>query len=543
MDFVEYEKNIRKMGKDSGAYRDLNLSFICHNNIPYHASGIFNLLCKNSKTGLSHGESFSAAIAYLGTYLYRRGFTFDYINSFQDEKDVLAEKLKKENILTIAITTTLYVSVFPILEIVDFIKRHNRSARIIVGGPFISTQVRNVNAMTSTYLFNSIGADVYVNSSQGEATLVKIIDTLKNERPLNRISNIYYKTENRSYTSTPVIRENNRLSENMVDWSLFSHRVGEYVVLRTSISCPFSCAFCGFPEHAGKYQTANVKAIKQELDSLGPIKSVKSIYFIDDTFNVPMNRFKEILRMMIKNKYKFKWHSNFRCQFADREMVDLMKASGCEGVFLGIESGNDQILKNMNKSANIEKYLEGIAMLKEAGIITYGSFIIGFPGETSETLKDTVRFIEESGVDLYRAQLWYCEPITPIWKMREKYKITGSNFEWVHATMDAKTAANLVEEMFLSINNSLWVPQYGFDFCNLFHLTNRGIDWGKIKNFIRSFNEGIKDKLINPSVTEVSAEVMNRIKNALILDDSHYSAIMTDKPGEEDDDLIIDFDL
>ena len=76
--------------------------------------------------------------------------------------------------------------------------------------------------------------------------------------------------------------------------------------IRTSISCPFSCAFCGFPEHAGKYQTVNVELIERELKSVDRMESVKSVYFIDDTFNVPVKRFKEILRMMIRNRFKFR---------------------------------------------------------------------------------------------------------------------------------------------------------------------------------------------------------------------------------------------
>jgi anaerobic magnesium-protoporphyrin IX monomethyl ester cyclase len=94
MDFRKYEKNVRKMGLHSGAYRDLNKGFIQYNNQPFHAAEIFNIFYpeENFSKGASEpplkvGETFSAAIAYLGTYLHRRGYTFDYVNSFQDKKD------------------------------------------------------------------------------------------------------------------------------------------------------------------------------------------------------------------------------------------------------------------------------------------------------------------------------------------------------------------------------------------------------------------------------------------------------------------------
>jgi len=527
MNFGEFEKTVRKMGTHSGAYRDLNLNFINYNKKPYSLADFYNLLIsdsedeisKNSNRYFNLGETFNAAITYLGTYVNRRGFTFDFVNSFQEHKDELEKKLTGQRIRAVAIITTLYVTAIPIIEIINFVKKHNSHARIIVGGPFVSTQCRTLDAIELEYLFESIGADFYVNSSQGETALVNLLHAIKNHLPVDRINNIYYRDRTANgFAFTGASREDNKLSENPVNWALFSARAGQYVNVRTAVSCPFSCAFCGFPEHAGKYQTTTVEEIEKELNRLSEINSVEDIHFIDDTFNVPVKRFKEILRMMVKNGYnsRFRWHSHFRCQFSDREMVALMKESGCEGVFLGLESGNPQILKNMNKKADKEKYLEGIALLKEYGITTFASFIIGFPGETGETVKETRQLIETCGVDFYRAQLWYCETVTPIWREREKYGIEGRNFEWRHSTMDSKTAADLIDDMFLSIDQSTWVPQYNFDFDNLFHLANRGMTIEQIKAFLTGFNQGVREKLSSGTQNEVSVQALEQMLKACL---------------------------
>lgn len=517
MDFCVYEKRIREMGENSGAYRDLNLNFIMYNNQPYHASEIFNLFYLNNYSGdtlvkpLNLLDSISTTIAYLGSYLHKRGFSFDYINSFQDEKIKLKQLLTENNILAVAVTTTLYLSPLPIIEIIHFIKKYNRSAKIIVGGPFVSTQVQSLTGRQLEYLYKyTIGADFYVINSQGESTLVKLLQALKNNAPVGDIDNIYFKTHT-GYSSTPLRDENNKLSENMVDWGLFSRRVGEVVNIRTAISCPFSCAFCRYPGHAGAYQTNDVESIARELNTLNKMDSLRSIYFIDDTFNVPPERFKKILKMMIKNQYKFKWHSYFRCQFADREMVELMKESKCEGVYLGLESGNNSILKNMNKAASIEKYRQGIELLKEFELVTFGSFIIGFPGETHETVRDTINFIEEIQLDFYRAHPWYYEPIAPVWEQRNKYNIQGESFEWNHATMNSKTATDIVDELFLSSKKSIWVPQYNFNFDSIWHILHKGISLDNIKKFLNSFNNGIRERISNPGQKEVSFEVLNQL--------------------------------
>jgi hypothetical protein len=189
-----------------------------------------------------------------------------------------------------------------------------------------------------------------------------------------------------------------------------------------------------------------------------------------------------------------------------------MKESGCEGVFLGIESGNQQILRNMNKAATVEKYREGIRLLKKNRIITYASFIIGFPGETPQTVRDTVEFIQATQPDFYRTQLWYCDPITPIWKEKDQYQIKGSQFEWVHKTMDAFSACDVIDEIFLSLDNSVWIPQYNFEFGGIFSLLHRGMSLEQIKEFLLSFNQGIKEKLTHRAQREISGDTVERLE-------------------------------
>lgn len=537
MNFQEYEKTIRKIGIQSGAYRDLNMNFIYHNQQPHSLPEIFNAFYFDGggvsisggkgKRPLGLGDNFSGTIAYLGSFLHRRGLTFDYINSFQDEKDRLQEILTSESILTAAITTTLYVTIIPVLEIVEFIRACNPTVKIIIGGPFISSQVRTQDNKVLNFLMENLGADFYVNSSQGEQALVEIIYSLKENSDYRNINNIYYKSGDR-YKAAPLKKEDNKLSENMVNWKLFTGFEQEIVTVRTSISCPFSCAFCGFPQHAGKHQQADIEVIEQELLLLKQLKSVKYVSFIDDTFNLPRHRFKEILKMMIKNRFQWQWFSYFRCQFADKEMLELMKASGCAGVFLGLESGSSRILKNMNKAVTMEEYLRGIEWLKRFDIPTFGCFIVGFPGESLETIRETTAFIKKSEIDFFRAQLWYCDPITPIWREKEKYHIEGAHFNWSHATMDYSQACDLIEKELFSIGSSTWTPQYNFEFNGLFQLMIREMSINDIKEFLKAFKEGIREKLSHPSQKQVSPGILLRLKQAVVKDNDFLCF-----PGEQ----------
>lgn len=514
-DFPSYVDMVKSMGTDSGAYKDLNLAYVDYQGKPYRSMDLLNLFHAERHQGdilpLHNSDFLWPVITYLCTYLWRRGFTYDYVNLPHLEKEKLIDKLKNNDILTIAITTTLYVSVHPVLELMSLIRKYNPKAKVIVGGPYVSNLPKMTDGLTLQRMFKFIGADYYVISSEGEGALVNILNTLKSKGDFDKVDNIAYKKD-KTYIMTNTSIESNPLEENLVEYGLFKEDVNEFVTLRTAKSCPFSCSFCGFPQRAGKYKYTGVELVEKELNAIRDLGSVTTLTFIDDTFNVPKERFREILRMMIRNNYGFKWNSYYRSDHGDEQTIELMGKAGCEGVFLGIESGSDAILQRMNKTSRRKDYLKAIPLLRAAGIRPHANLIVGFPGETIETYQETVSLIEEARPDTFRAQLWYADPVTPIWNKREEYGITGSAFTWSHNTMDSQTACDLVDKMFLDVENSTWLPQYGFEQWSLFYLQRKGMPYEQIDAFIRAFNEAIKDKLRDARKSEVSPQLFERMR-------------------------------
>jgi p-methyltransferase len=393
-----------------------------------------------------------------------------------------------ENPLAVAITTTFYVLNLPVNEMIEFIREHNSKVKIIVGGPLVANHARNYQGDELKSTLDDIGADVYVVESAGELTLSRILDALKDGGDLSSVPNIIY-YERDEMRRTVAIPENNSLDENAIDWLAFRYEdLGCTLQTRTARSCAFNCSFCNYPARAGKLTLASIESIERELDAMRELGNVRNVVFIDDTFNVPLPRFKDICRAMIKKRYDFNWFSYFRCSNSDEEAIDLMAESGCKGVFLGIESGSPAILKNMNKAATIEKYRDGMKLLHQYGILTFGSFIIGFPGETEATVNETIDFIKETRPSYYRAQNWYCEPGTPIDRQREKFGISGSGFVWSHSSMDSLEAMDHIDRLFLSIKESLWLPQWSFDFWIIPYLMGRGISVSRFKEFMTDAN-------------------------------------------------------
>jgi anaerobic magnesium-protoporphyrin IX monomethyl ester cyclase len=517
-DFDELVSLMRDMGEDSGTFRDLNLSFAEVAGRPMRALDVINHLLKQE--GLARDLPYEncdflwPVVLYLGSHLARRGFTFDYVPLFHRDPAQLKSLLAGKRYRCVVITTTVYVSPQPIADIIGFLRDAGITAPMVVGGPYVSTQHRVLDPESLSALFNSIGGNIYVISSEGELTLSRLVDRLRSGGSLEHIPNLALRDDK---TGDFVIRsletERNDLTQEPVNYALFGKEaVGEFVSLRTAKSCPFSCSFCGFPARAGKYTYSPVDHVAAELDRLAELGGVTTLTFLDDTFNVPKERFRSILRMMIERKYGFRWNSFYRSDHGDAQTIELMAASGCEGVFLGVESACDRMLKAMNKTARKQDYATAIAKFKEVGIATYASFIVGYPGETVDSVMESMEFLQNVAPTFYRSQLFYLDPSTPVWREREALGVTGAGFEWAHPTMTADQASSLVEQMFLQVTASTWCPQYGFEDWAVYYLMRHGYTLDEVVDYLRLFNRMVAAKFSgNAGVQAPALEAMRTI--------------------------------
>src|SRR3546814_17108298 len=113
----------------------------------------------------------------------------------------------------------------------------------------------------------------------------------------------------------------------------------------------------------GPWKAGEADHVRAQFDSVMRIPGVDRIIFIDDTFNVPPHRFKELVKIFAE--YPFEWFSFLRVQYVNEEVMAMMKDSGCKGVYLGIESASDKVLKNMNKRATNKQFAEGVSLLNK----------------------------------------------------------------------------------------------------------------------------------------------------------------------------------
>jgi len=490
VDFATFSDNQKEFATRSAGYNEIVTNSVRIDGRRQTYMELLNTILERVDDSAHELNTFrvpSLAVLYLVNFLRGKGLRAEGINFFNSAHHQLA-KLLADKPACVAITTTYYVDDDPIREIIAFIRGFNRDTKIIVGGPRILSLCNGQPERIQTLTFKSIGADIYVESSQGEATLALVAQTLTGGGDLANIPNLTFRAPDGTFIRTPRVKEDNGLEENIIDWARMP--AGSFTPInyvRTARSCPFACEFCNYPAMAGAHTFLSVAAIEQELRVL-KLAGVRDVVFIDDTFNVPFPRFKDICRMMIRNKFGFRWVSFFRCSSCDEEALDLMQESGCLGVYLGIESGDAQILKNMHKFARIERYRESVAKMSERGILSLASMIIGFPGETPETVQRSINFLNEAKPSFYNVQVYYHDTQAPIEKRREEFGITGSGYSWRHSTMDWREAIELKEKMLREVRYSLQMPLYGFSIWTVPYLLQSGLSMDQILDFTRFAN-------------------------------------------------------
>jgi p-methyltransferase len=139
----------------------------------------------------------------------------------------------------------------------------------------------------------------------------------------------------------------------------------------------------------------------------------------------------------------------------------------------------------MNKKATVQLYEDGIQRLKANGIISYGMFFMGYPGETQQTARNTFEFIQRNAPDFFMTGLWYHDTLAPIHERAEELGIFGAGYNWRHKTMNWREAAEWVHYIYNNIEESTIMPLTGFSFETLPYLLGLGMRLDKIKEFAR----------------------------------------------------------
>jgi len=214
---------------------------------------------------------------------------------------------------------------------------------------------------------------------------------------------------------------------------------GAFTFIVTSRGCPAGCTYC--IKHVSYQYSTRIRSPKLIMEELWYLKKlgIQNIHMYADLFTVNRDQVIELCKMMIEENIKIKWTCNSRVDFVDEEMLALMGKAGCRLISWGIESGNEQILKHARKGAYPDKAERALRWAKKAGIMNWGYFIIGLPGETEETIRQTIDFAKKLPLDIALFHVAAPYPGTPFF-----FEVVENNWfrpgtRWEHVDMDKGT--------------------------------------------------------------------------------------------------------
>ena len=285
------------------------------------------------------------------------------------------------------------------LEAMKTIRLYNPTAKIIIGGPYATI---NSETCLQDGWDCVVWGDGELSAEQAFLGSEKFIRG--ESRPLDE-----YPTPDRSLF-------------NLKKYKCFleGHRA---TTLVTSRGCPNFCSFC--VKNYSHVRLLSAARVIEEIDVLYYKFNYRALLFPEDIFIVNRKRTEAVCKHL--KKLGIVWRCLVRGDYIVKyglDFVKMMKDAGLVEVGMGVESGSNKILKIINKGETVETIKESIQMLKSVGVRIKGFFIIGLPGETQETIAETVDFLETMHLDDIDAKIFQPYPGSPIWDNREQYDIS-----------------------------------------------------------------------------------------------------------------------
>lgn len=349
-------------------------------------------------------------VGYLISFLRDNGFECDYIDAVKT-KDSISDivfscKEKKPDLIAISIMTMFYNNA---KELINKLKILN--IPIVIGGAHVSA--------LPVYSFEDLNVD-YAIYGEGEYPLLGLMELLKSnnisDENLLKINGLVFRENSgliRKNSPSELISDLDSLS--MPAWDLMDPRTYPFAPhgsvakrfpiasILSSRGCPFNCDYCAVNVMwRGKYRMRSIKNVVDEIEFLVKKYGVKEIHFEDDNLTVSKSRIIELCDEIVNRKLGIVWAcpNGVRIDTLDLEILKKMKASGCYSLSFGIESGSQKILDGVNKRLDLRIVKHIVDLTTRVGIETRAFFILGLPGETLETINETVEFALELNLEV-----------------------------------------------------------------------------------------------------------------------------------------------
>lgn len=349
------------------------------------------------------------------------------------------------------------------LKVAQNTKQTCPKALVVLGGP-------HVTITDDQFLLQHPEVDVVVKG-EGEQTIVELARYVTGTKNLNDVAGIAFNSKGQ------VVHTANRpCIQNLDDlpypayhyFPLIKYRIFKKigVPILTSRGCSSSCSFCLIPQIAGNnFRARSPASVLNELQALKERYHIDFVTFNDEIFTYDKQRVLDFCSGIKQRKIKVPWDCQTRVDLISKELLNAMKEANCQSINFGVESANQGLLNAMKKGTTVQQNAAAIRMAKESGLSVTVSLVIGYPGETDQTIHQTIDFIKRTEPDDLYLFLATPFPNTQLrddvsdlgWKMSQdwnSYEMQTASFESQGIPFDR---INKMREVFY---NQLYSPTY-----------------------------------------------------------------------------------
>lgn len=311
------------------------------------------------------------------------------------------------------------------IEVARAVKEASKDIPVVFGG----------NDATFSYesiLAGSPEVD-FVLRYEGEYTMLELARQLEAERSVSSCAGLAYRANEATIElneEAPKISNLDALPLPACDLLPMSSYRGTAGFIVTSRGCPFRCAYCSTSTFNGrKYRAMSPRRVIEEVEHLIREYGVRDISFGDDTYTLKRERVVAICEEINRRKLDIRWTANTRVDLVDYDLLRLMRRAGCNTLLFGIESSSQEVLDRIQKGFRIGEARQAIQWCRNLGIRVTECFIIGLPGETSESAGRIVDFISENPADVLSLGILALYPGSSLYEESNRFGIKILGYE------------------------------------------------------------------------------------------------------------------
>jgi len=360
------------------------------------------------------------SLAYLAS-MVRDEHDVIIVDSIAEELtfDDVRKRIKKfdPDVVGITATTSMIPDAYKVAKIA---KEINENVKVIIGGP-------HVTFLPDRTMEECKSIDFIVRG-EGEITFKELIRAIEEGRDFKAIKGLSFRN-GKTINNPPreLIKNVDEIpmpSYDLLPMERYKADGVKFGTIVTSRGCPFNCIFCSSSLQFGKkWRGHSSERVMAELSILRDEYGRKSIEFLDDTFTLVKSRAIEISNKIKKEGLDISWVASSRVDTFSKDMAEAMHRAGAHTIYFGIESGTQKILDFIGKGITPEQSKISVKNAEEAGLHTFGSFIIGFPQESRSDVKKTLKFSRKVGVDFAQFTVATPYPGTRLWNVALKEKL------------------------------------------------------------------------------------------------------------------------